>query len=198
MKKYELNNRVVIFGSKEDVWANKVHIRYQNGEERTSLCGKFSRAENLAEIRKESDITCKTCIDLYKKQWRKATPFESDVLAFLNLTNEEQERQAKEANRKTAEEAKRKAEEANRKTAEDAKRKAEEDAKRKAEEAKIHSYQLVESSNMVLEISNTNFKVIENINSENTIKILHKDISSSSANTDNSLIDRLIKSYNYF
>jgi hypothetical protein len=89
MKKYELNNRFVIFGSKEDVWANKVHIRYQNGEKGTSLCGKFSRAENLAEIRKESDITCKTCIDLYKKQWRKATPFESDVLAFLNGLREE-------------------------------------------------------------------------------------------------------------
>ncbi len=89
MKKYELNSKFVIFGSKEDVWANKVHIRYQNGEESKSLCGKFSKAENLAEIRKESDITCKTCIDLYKKQWRKATQLESDVLAFLNGVREE-------------------------------------------------------------------------------------------------------------
>jgi hypothetical protein len=89
MKTYELNNKFVIFGSKEDVWANKVHIRYQNGEENTSLCGKFSKAENLAKIRKETKISCKKCVELYKKQWRKATQLESDVLAFLNGLREE-------------------------------------------------------------------------------------------------------------
>jgi hypothetical protein len=89
MKKYQLNNKFQIFGSKEDVWANKVHIRYLNKDDNNTLCGKFSRAENLAEIRKENDISCKKCIDKYKKYWRKATTLESDVLAFLNGIREE-------------------------------------------------------------------------------------------------------------
>lgn len=88
MKKHELNNRFEMFGSKKDVWADTVHIRYRNpGIE--NLCGKRAKGENLAEIRKNENITCDLCISKYKKQWRKATQLESDVLAFLNGVREE-------------------------------------------------------------------------------------------------------------
>jgi len=137
---------------------------------------------------------------------------ESEYVAFLKQTNAEQAEQTEQAEQdkekaEKAEKAKAKAKaEQDKEKAKAEKAEAEEKERNEQltleneivkEEEELESNHLVESSNMVLEISNTNFKVFENDIINTSIIILYKDIASTSATTNVNFTNKLFKSYNY-